>query len=322
MPLVRSSSPTEESITSDNSGDNSNPQDAMANEQQPEPPTEMITSCPKCGAPINPTQEDIVVTCRYCKYTVTLAGKDEIKVHSMLENHLYSQQVVEAAQRFMDKGIFRSGVAEEASIKNVKLRYLPFWTFPVTTNTTCSGITGAGLQGEMQQLENAFADKRASKLSKFGNLLKAGASAFLESQQQNQAPRQVSLSFSSSYAWPILARKTDVQEINYYDVPTAKKIPFDMGRIPSDAEFLNTEYKQEEARMKIKAEVESKERAIAGGKVDTLQSCNTSITIGDGELVVAPIWFVYYALKGESYMILIDGSDGKVLGGGKPLFHI
>jgi hypothetical protein len=119
-----------------------------------------------------------------------------------------------------------------------------------------------------------------------------------------------------------LARKTDAQEINYYVVPTAKKIPFDMGRIPSDAEFLNTEYKQEEARTKIKAEVESKERAIASGKVDTLQSCNTNITIGDGELVVAPIWFVYYALKGESYMILIDGSDGKVLGGGKPLFHI
>ena len=317
MPLVRSSSPTKESISLNNSGN-----DEGTNGQQIETPKDIITACPKCGAPINPSQEDIVVTCRYCKFTVTLAGKDEVKIHSMLENHLYSQQVVEAAQGYMDKGVFRSGVAEEAVITKVKLRYLPFWTFPVTTNTACSGVTGAGLEGEMRQLENAFADKRASKLSKFGNLLKAGASAFLESRQQNQTPRQVSLTFSSSYAWPILARKTDVQEINYYDVPTARKIPFDMGRIPPDAEFLNTEYKQEEAKLKVKTEVENRERAIASGKVDTLQSCSTNVTIGDGELVVAPIWFVHYALKGENYTILIDGSEGKILGGGKPLFHV
>jgi hypothetical protein len=240
----------------------------------------------------------------------------------MLENHLYSQQVVEAAQRYMDKGIFRAGVAKEANITRVKLRYLPFWTFPVTSNTAFSGITGAGLQGEMRQLENVFSDKRASKLSRFGNLLKAGAGAFLESQQQNQAPRQVAEQFSSSYSWPILARKTEVQEISYYDVPTAKKIPFDMGRIPPDAEFLNTEYKQDEAKLKVKAEVENKERAKAEGKVDTLQSCNTNITIGNGELVVAPIWFVYYTLKGDNYIVLVDGSEGKILGGGKPLFHM
>ena len=311
-----------ESISSGNKGDNYDTQDTISDEQQTGSPKKMTTSCPKCGAPINPNQEDIVITCRYCRFTLALASEEETKVQSMLENHLYSQQVVEAAQRYMDKGIFRSGVAEEASITNVKLRYLPFWTFPVTTSTTCSGITGTGLQGEMRQLENAFADKHASKLSKFGNLLKAGASAFLESQQQNQTPRQVSLSFSSSYAWPILDRKTDVQEISYFDVPTARKIPFDTGRIPSDAEFLNTEYKREEAKLKVKAEVENKEHAIAGGKVDTLQSCNTNITIGDGELVVAPVWFVYYTLKGESYTILIDGSEGKILGGGKPLFHM
>lgn len=322
MPLERSSSPTTKSNSSNDITENGELEDTPPREQQIEQAREIITSCPKCGAPISPSQEDVVVTCRYCKFTVALAGAEEVKVHSMLENHLYSQQVVEAARRYMDKGIFRSGVAEEAKITQVKLRYLPFWTFPVTSTTTFSGTAGAGLQGEMRQLENTFADKRASKLSKFGNLLKAGASAFLESQQQNQAPRQVSEQFSSSYSWPILARKTDVQDINYYDVPTAKKIPFDMGKIQSDAEFLNTEYRREEAKLKVKAEVENKERGKASGKVDLLQSCNTNITIGDGELVVAPIWFVYYALKGENYTILVDGSEGKILGGGKPLFHM
>lgn len=290
--------------------------------QPQESPKEIITSCPKCGASINPSQEDLIVTCRYCGFTVALAGANEIKNHSMLENHLFTQQAVEAAQKFMDKGIFRSGVASEATITNVKLRYLPFWTFSVTTYTSYSGVTGAGLSGEMQQVQNAFSNKRASKLSKFGSLMKAGASAYLEGQQRNQGPRTVSLSFSSSYIWPILARRSSIAEINYYDVPAAKKIPFDPGRIGSDAEFLNTEFKQEEAKFRVKAEVEDRERRVACGKVDTLQSCNVNATIGDGELVHAPIWFVHYCLKGDNYMILVDGSEGKILGGGKPLFHV
>jgi len=289
---------------------------------QPESPKEMITSCPKCGASINPSQEDLIVTCRYCGFTVTLAGRDEIKIHSMLENHLYTQQAVEAAQNYMDKGVFRSGVAREAKITNVKLRYLPFWAFPVTTCTSFSGTTGAGLAGEMHQVENAFADKRASKLSKFGSLLKAGASAYMENQQKNQGPRTVSLSFSSSYNWPILARRSAIAEINYFDVPTAKKIPFDVGRVPPDAEVLNSEFKQEEAKLKVRADVENRERNIAFGKVDALQSCNVNATVGDGELVHAPVWFVQYSLNGENYIILVDGSEGKILGGGKPLFHL
>jgi DNA-directed RNA polymerase subunit RPC12/RpoP len=290
--------------------------------QQPEPPKEMITCCPKCGASINPSQEDLIVTCRYCGFTVSLASRDEIKAHSMLENHLYAQQAVEAAHKYMDKGIFRSGVARDAQITNVKLRFIPFWVFPVTTYTAYSGVTGAGLTGEMNQVESALADKRASKLSKFGRLMKAGASAYFESQQRNQGPRTVNLSFSSHYVWPIIARKSEIAEINYYDVPAARKIPFDVGRIPSDSEFLNTEYKQEEAKLKVKAEVDAKERQTACGKVDNLHSCTTTVTVSDGELVHAPIWFVHYALNGENYMILVDGSEGKILGGGKPLFHI
>ena len=290
--------------------------------QQPQSSKEIITSCPRCGAPIPPNQEDVVFTCRYCGFTVAFADKDEVKIHSMLENHLHVQQAVETAQKYMDKGIFRSDVAENARITNAKLRYLPFWTFPVTANTNCSGITGTGLQGEMQQLQNAISDKQATKMSRFGNLLKAGASAFFESQQQNRQPKNVSLSFSSNYSWPILSRKSTIKEISYYNVPIARKIPFDVGRIPSDAEFLRTEYTQEEAKLKVKTEVETKERGIASGKVDTLQSCNINITIGDGELIVAPVWFVNYTLKGENYVVLVDGSEGKVLGGGKPLFHI
>jgi hypothetical protein len=295
---------------------------AQAMQTDTTPPKELITSCPKCGAPINPSQEDLVATCRYCGFSVKLAGLEETRAHSMIGNNLRAQEAVETAQKYMDKGIFRSGVAKEAQITDVKLRYLPFWTFPVTTYTQCQGIVGAGIAGEINQLGNTLGDKRASTISKFGSLLKAGASAYFESQQKNQAPRTVSQSFSSHYDWPILARKSAFADINYYDVPIAKKIPFDVGQIPSEAEFLNAEYKLEEAKLRVKAEVENKERSIASGKLDTVQFCNTNTTIGEGELVHAPVWFVHYTFKAENYMILVDGSIGKILGGGKPLFHI
>jgi len=286
----------------------------------PAPPREVITSCTRCGAPVSPNQEDLIITCRYCGFTISLATQEEIKTHSMLENHLFTQQAVEAAQKYMDKGILRSGVSRDAQITNVKLRYVPFWVFPANTLTSYTGITGAGLAGEMHQVQEALTDKRASKLVKFGKLMKAGASAYIETQQKNRKPVTVSLSFSSHYVWPILARRTMITEINYYDVPAARKIPFDVGKISSDSEFLNTEFNGEEAKVKVRAEVEAKERLLASGRVDTLQSCNTNVTVGDGELVHAPIWFVHYSLRGENYVILVDGSGGKVLGGGRPLF--
>ncbi len=283
---------------------------------------EMITSCTRCSAPLNPSQEDLIITCRYCGFTISMATQEEIKIHSMLENHLYTQQAVEAAQKYMDKGLFRSGVSRDAQITNVKLRYIPFWTFPASTHTSFSGVTGTGLAGEMNQMEEALTDKRAGKLMKFGKLMKAGASAYVEMQHKDRKPRNVSLSFSSHYVWPILARRTMISEINYYDVPAARKIPFDTGKISSDAEFLNTEFNEEGAKAKVKVEVETKERLIASGRVDTLQSCSTNVTVGDGELVHAPIWFVHYSLKGDNYVILVDGSEGKVLGGGRPMFKL
>jgi hypothetical protein len=296
------------------------PAPAAQPQPKPMPARKVITSCTKCGAPINPSQEDLIVTCRYCGYTTSVGTQDEIKQHSMLENHLLTQQAVEAAQKYMDKGLFRSGVAKNAQISNAKLRYIPFWVFPANTTTQLSGVTGQGITGELHQAQEALSDKKAGKLSKFGKLVMAGASAYAEMQQKDHKPRNVVLSFSNYYVWPMLARKTMISEINFYDVPAAKKIPFDVGRIPNDAEFLNTEFSEEEAKGRVKPEVEAKERLIASGKVDTLQSCSTSATIGDGELVHAPIWFVHYSLSGDNYVILVDGCEGKVLGGGRPLF--
>lgn len=288
----------------------------------PKPMQPPPTSCSKCGGPLSATQEDLIITCRYCGFTMTIGTGEEIKRHSMLENHLFAQQAVEAAQKYMDKGLLRVGVSKDASIANAKLRYIPFWVCPANTSTFISGRTGTGFMGEIHQAQEAITDKRSSKLKKFGKLVLAGAEAYAGSQQKDKTPTSVSYSFSNSYIWPTLARRTLISEINFYDVPAARKIPFDVGRLPQDAEFLNIELNEEEAKMMIKSEVEAKERLIASGKVDSLETCSVTVALGEGELVHAPVWFVQYTLKGENYVIAVDGCEGKILGGGRPLFKI
>jgi DNA-directed RNA polymerase subunit RPC12/RpoP len=298
------------------------PQTAPQPPPAPKPLQPPPTNCSNCGAPLNVTQEDLVVTCRYCGFTMTVATREEIKKHSMLENRLFAQQAVEAAQKYMDKGILRVGVSKDASVTNVKLRYVPFWVCSANANTFFRGVTGTGVMGEIHQAQEAVTDKRASGLKKFGKLVLAGAKAYAETQQKDRRPQTVSYSFSNNYIWPTLARQTMISEINYYDVPAARKIPFDVGKIPPDAEFLNIELNEEAAKTKVRSEVEAKERLIASGKVDTLETCNVNVVLGEAELVHAPVWFVHYALKGENYVIAIDGCEGKVLGGGRPLFKI
>lgn len=214
---------------------------AMSAAPAPPPPTQKAmqpppTNCSRCGAPLNLTQEDLIMTCRYCGFTMTVATGEEIKRHSMLENRLFAQQAVDAAKKYMDKGVFRVGVSKEAAITNVKLRYVPFWVCSVNANTYFKGVTGTGIMGEIHQAQEAVTDKRSSGLAKFGKLVLAGAKAYAETQQKDRRPQTVSYSFSNNYIWPTLARRTMISEINYYDVPAARKIPFDVGKIQKGKE--------------------------------------------------------------------------------------
>jgi DNA-directed RNA polymerase subunit RPC12/RpoP len=293
---------------------------AQAQKEEPLP-----TNCPKCGAPLTITQEDLFITCRYCGYSVAITSRQRLGKHSLLETRLFRQQVAEAAQKYMDKGIFRVGVAKEAVITGVVLRYLPFWVFRASTTTSFRGTVGGGSMGVP-----TGDGKDAEAAEAIGRLILAGADAYMRGKggprvgtgYNQNAPRPVAQTISNQYVWPVLARAAMISEVNFFGIPTEKKIPFDPGKIPADAEFLKSEMNEEEAKVQAKADIEAKERQIASGKVTVLETITTNLYLGEGELIHAPVWFVYYTLKGENYVIAIDGCDGKPLGGGRPLFKI
>jgi DNA-directed RNA polymerase subunit RPC12/RpoP len=285
------------------------------------------TNCPKCGAPLTITQEDIFITCKYCGYSVAITSRQRLEKHSLLESRLFRQQAADAALKFMDKGIFRVGVSKEAVITNVVLRYLPFWVFRASTTTSFRGTVNAG---GMSIPTGGNKDAEAAEV--IGRIILAGADAYMRGKvgggggvgmgYNQNAPRPVAQTFSNQYVWPVLARAAMISEVNFFDIPAEKKIPFDQGKIAPDAEFLKSEMNEEEAKTKAKVEIEAKERQIASSKVTVLETISTNIYLGEGELIHAPVWFVYYTLKGENYVIAIDGCDGNPLGGGRPLFKI
>jgi DNA-directed RNA polymerase subunit RPC12/RpoP len=289
---------------------------AAAEEQIP-------TNCPRCGAPFEVTQEDIFITCRYCGYSLTIASRQRLGKHSMIETRLFRQQVAEAAKRYMDKGIFRVGVSKESVITNIVLRYLPFWIFRANTTTSFRGTVGGGIGAPV-----GGSDAQAAEV--LGRIIIAGADAYMRSRggpgarvgYNQSAPRPVAQTFSNTYVWPVLARASLIAEVNFYEIPAEKKIPFDQGKLPAEAEFLKPEMNEEEARLKAKAEIEARERQIAGRRVSVLETISTTMYLSEGELIHAPVWFVYYTLKGENYVIAIDGCEGRPLGGGRPAFKI
>lgn len=283
------------------------------------------TSCTRCGAPLIVSREDVIITCRYCGNTIIVATQEEVKRHGMLENRIQPQQAIDTSKKYMDEGIFRVGVAKKARITDLKLRYVPFWVFTVNVDTYYKGKKGIGVS-ELREMKHAVTDKKGSRWSKLGRIAKSAIELAIERQWAKKGRgrqfRTVSNSFSSHYNCVILARRTILSEINYYEVPLERKMPFDAGRIAKDAEFFNSELREEEAKGRVKAKVESKQRQLVGEEVDSIDEYVTKFRIGDGELIHAPVWSVYYNLEEEKYIITVDGSTDKVLGGGRPLFEV
>jgi len=69
------------------------------------------------------------------------------------------------------------------------------------------------------------------------------------------------------------------------------------GKIPPEAEYLGSEYLEDEAKSRVKAEAEAKQRQAASSRVQVLETVTSNITVGEGELIHAPVWFVYYTLR-------------------------
>ena len=303
--------------------------------------------CESCGAPLKIGFGATLITCEYCGSSMTISGEVAklISKHSMLLNKITPGQAVEEAKKWMDSGIFRVGVSKEAEITEVALKYLPVWTVPVTVTGNYSASSSGGFAADTRQMTDSWKEKdKKGFLKGLGKLAIKGAAigamAYGGGRMMSTRGRSgggalvggtmthgmttggqrgpASGPISKQYYELMLARRASDIDLNQYQIPVQEKEIFTIGKIPADAEILNGDMLEEEAKARADALGREQVRKELSHQYDTIHALNINTALGEGELIHIPVWFVSYEHKGVNRAAGVDGITCKVVNGTRP----
>ena len=127
---------------------------------------------------------------------------------------------------------------------------------------------------------------------------------------------------SKQYYELILARRASDIDLNQYQIPLVEKEIFAISKIPTNAEILNGDMLEDEAKSKADAIAREQTRKEISHQYDTIHSLDINTTLGETELIHVPVWFVSYEHKGVNRIAGIDGVTGKVVNGTRPTISL
>jgi DNA-directed RNA polymerase subunit RPC12/RpoP len=237
-------------------------------------------NCSHCGAPIQFTPGEILATCKYCGYTVVVeTGKTFDFEHSLLLNKFDQMQVEEPIRNWMREGFLKP--QDLAKKSKIEEKNLTYLPFWVVSVEAQSSYKGVF-------------ERIAPAVVKEGKIEK-------------------------EYDWLVLARKATDFPTKDYDVPLEGKIAFDFRRIEGFAKVLNSEIDRDQAVELAKEQIDALHRFLSEQDVDKIIDMKTDVNVKQVVYLHAPVWFVRYEYKGESYQLLVDGATGSVIKGGIPV---
>jgi hypothetical protein len=123
---------------------------------------------------------------------------------------------------------------------------------------------------------------------------------------------------AKKYDWLVLARRATQFPTKEYDVPLEGKVPYDFRKIEDFAKVLNSEIDMDEAVEIAKQEIVEHHSYLAQQDVDKIVEMKNEIRVSQAVYLHAPIWFIKYEYKGESYTLWLDGATGTVIKGDIP----
>jgi ribosomal protein S27E len=235
--------------------------------------------CPHCGAPIAFEPGEILATCKYCGFTVVIeTGQTFTYEHSILLNKYDPVQVEEPIREWMREGFMKPSDLERKA--KISQKELVYLPFWVVSVEAKSTYKG-------------IFERITPAVTKEGTIEK-------------------------DYEWLVLARKASEFPTREYNVPLEGKIAYDFRRIEGFAQVFNSEIDKAEAEEQAKAEIENNHRFLAQQDVDKIIEMKTEIEIEETVYLHAPIWFVKYEYKRNTYQLILDGSTGGVIKGDIP----
>ncbi|PMB74336.1 hypothetical protein C0199_00035 [Candidatus Bathyarchaeota archaeon] len=236
-------------------------------------------SCSYCGAPISFKPGEIIATCRYCGYTVVIeTGKAFTFEHSMLLNKYDQTRIEELVKDWMNSGFLKP--ADLAKKSKIAEKTLMYLPFWI-------------ISVEAESIYKGVFERISPPLVKEGKITK-------------------------KYDWLVLARKATQFPTKEYDVPLEGKVPYDFRKIEEFAKVLNSEIDIDEAVEIAKQQIVEHHCYLAQQDVDRIIEMKNEMKVGQAVYLHAPIWFIKYEYKGESYSLWLDGATGMVIKGDIP----
>ncbi len=235
--------------------------------------------CSHCGAPVEFKPGEIIATCKYCGYTTVIeTGAPFNFEHSLLLNKYDMNQADDLVRDWMRSGFMKP--SDLAKKSKIVEKNLVYLPFWVVSVAASSSYKG-------------IFERIAPAIVKEGKIEK-------------------------EYNWLVLAREAAGFPTREYDVPLEGKIPFDFRKIEGFAKVLNSEIDRDEALKLAKQQIEAHHRYLLQQDVDKIVDMNTEFDLKQMVYLHAPIWFIKYDYRGESYQLLFDGATGMVLKGDIP----
>ncbi len=235
--------------------------------------------CSHCGAPVEFKPGEIIATCKYCGFTTVIETGEAFNFeHSLLLNKYDQTQIDEPIQEWMRGGFLKP--SDLAKKSKILEKNLIYLPFWVVSMEAKSTYKG-------------IFERIAPPIVKDGKIEK-------------------------EYNWLVLAREAAGFPTREYDVPLEGKIPYDFRKIEGFAKVLNSEIDRDEAVELAKQEIEAHHRYLLQQDVDKIVELSTEISLKQVVYLHAPIWFIKYTYKGNTFQLIIDGATGTALKGDIP----
>lgn len=236
--------------------------------------------CSHCGAPMEFKPGEILATCKYCGYTVVVeTGKTFDFEHSLLLNKYDQTQIEEPVREWMREGFLKP--QDLARKAKISEKNLTYLPFWVVSVDAKSSYKGV-----FERITPAVV--KEGKIEK-------------------------------DYDWLVLARKATEFPTRDYNVPLEGKISYDFRRVEGFAKVLNSEIDKDEAVELAKEQIETNHRFLSQQDIDKIIEMKTDFRVEQVVYLHAPIWFVRYDYKGESYQLFADGATGSIIKGSIPM---
>lgn len=235
--------------------------------------------CSHCGAPVEFKPGELIATCKYCGFTTVIETGEPFNFeHSLLLNKYDQHQTETLIKDWMRSGFMKPG--DLAKKSNIFEKTLFYLPFWVVSVKAKTTYKGVF-------------ERISPPIVKEGKIKK-------------------------EYNWLVLAREAAWFPAREYDVPLEGKIPFDFRKIEEFAKVLNSEITRDEALELAKQQIEALHRFLLRQEVDAIVEINTAINVEQAVYLHAPVWFVKYEYRGQTYQLIIDGAAGMALKGDIP----